>query len=146
MSGPSDFNDWNRQIIEEFRANGGKVGGRFEGQPLVLVHHVGARTGTERVNPLAYFQDGDRMVVVASKGGAPSNPDWYHNLKANPKAEVEVGVERFPVEATEVTGDERTELWERLTAAMPGFADYQRNTERTIPLIALRRAGGAVGR
>lgn len=139
MAAENDWNDWNRQIIEEFRANGGKVGGRFEGAPMILVHHVGARTGTERVNPLVYFADGDRILIVASKGGAPTNPDWYHNLKAKPRTEVEVGTERFPVEVAEVNGDERAAVWERIVAAMPGFGDYQRNTDRTIPVLALTR-------
>ncbi len=141
MTSVEEMNDWNRQIVEEFRTNGGKVGGRFEGSAMILVHHVGARTGAERVNPMVYFPDGDRLLVVASKGGAPTNPDWYHNLKAHPRTEVEVGVERFPVEATEVTGDERTEAWERIVAANPGFGEYQRNTERTIPVLALTRTG-----
>ena len=139
MAAENDFNEWNRKIIEEFRANGGKVGGRFEGAPMILVHHVGARTGTQRVNPMVYFADGDRILIVASKGGAPTNPDWYHNLKANPLTEVEVGTERFPVEVAEVTGDERATVWERIVAAMPGFGDYQRNTDRTIPVLALTR-------
>ena len=141
MTSAEEMNDWNRQIIEEFRANTGKVGGRFEGAPMILVHHIGARTGTERVNPMVYFPDGDRLLVVASKGGAPTNPDWYHNLKAHPRTEVEVGTERFPVDVTEVTGDERTEVWERIVTANPGFGEYQRNTERTIPVLALTRTG-----
>ena len=134
------MSDWNTQIIEEFRANGGKVGGRFEGANMILVHHVGRRSGTERVNPLVYFPDGDSMVVIASKGGAPTNPDWYHNLVAMDRTEVEVGTERFPVKVEEIVGGERDELWERIAATLPGFAEYQRNTSRTIPLVRLTRA------
>ena len=138
MSSP---NDWNARIIEEFRANGGKVGGQFEGAPMILIHHVGAKSGTERVSPLVYFPEDDgTMVIVASKGGAPTNPDWYHNVRANPKIDVEVGTETFPVVATEIDGDERDAVWERVTATMPGFGEYQRNTTRRIPLLRLTRA------
>ncbi|MGL5858978.1 MAG: nitroreductase family deazaflavin-dependent oxidoreductase [Angustibacter sp.] len=139
MSSATGMHDWNQRIIEEFRANGGKVGGQFEGAPMILVHHLGARTGTERVTPLVYFPDGDRMLIVASKGGAPTNPDWYHNLRANPRVEVEVGAETFPVDVVEISGTERAAAWERIVAAMPGFGDYQRGTERTIPVLALTR-------
>jgi deazaflavin-dependent oxidoreductase (nitroreductase family) len=132
--------DWNQRIIEEFRANSGRVGGPFEGAPMVLLHHVGARTGTARVNPLVCFPDGDDLVIVASKAGAPTNPDWYHNLMAHPRAEVELGTERFAVDATEVTGADRATLWERVVEATPGFADYQRNTDRVIPVLRLSRA------
>jgi deazaflavin-dependent oxidoreductase (nitroreductase family) len=132
-------NDWNQRIIEEFRANGGRVGGQFEGASMILLHHVGARSGTERVNPLACFPDGADLVIVASKAGAPSNPDWYHNLKAHPRTDVEFGTERFTVDVTEVTGPERTGLWERIVAAMPGFGDYQQNTDRVIPVLRLTR-------
>ncbi len=137
----ADVNDWNAKIIEEFRANGGRVGGQFEGAPMILVHSLGARSGTERVNPLVYFPDGDRMVIVASAGGSPKNPDWYHNLKANPRTAVEVGAETFDVDAVELTGDERDEVWTRLVAAMPGFGAYQEQVTRTIPLFALTRVG-----
>ncbi len=133
------MNDWNRQVIEEFRANGGKVGGQFEGAPMILVHHVGAKSGTERVSPMVYFPDGDRLLVVASKAGAPTNPDWYHNLKAHPRVDVEVGTETFPVAVEELTGAEREEKWQQITAAMPGFAEYQQKTSRVIPVLALTR-------
>ena len=133
------MSDWNTKIIEEFRANGGKVGGPFEGGTLLLIHHRGARTGTERVNPVAYLPDGDRMVIVASAGGADKNPDWYHNLKANPDASAEVGTEQIDVRAEELLGDEYATTWERLVAKMPGFADYQTKTSRRIPLLALTR-------
>jgi deazaflavin-dependent oxidoreductase (nitroreductase family) len=133
--------DWNAKVIDEFRANQGRVGGPFEGGTLLLLHHTGARSGAARVNPLVYYPDGDRMVITASAGGAPKNPDWYHNLKAHPRATVEVGTETFPVEATELLGDEYAQMWDRITSAMPGFADYQTRTTRRIPLVALRRVG-----
>ncbi|HEX8518112.1 MAG TPA: nitroreductase family deazaflavin-dependent oxidoreductase [Pseudonocardia sp.] len=135
----SNINDWNRQVIEEFRANGGKVGGQFEGAPMILVHHFGAKSGTERVSPMVYFPDGDRLLIIASKAGAPTNPDWYHNLKAHPRVDVEVGTETFPVTVEELSGAERDEKWARVTAAMPGFAEYQEKTTRTIPVLALTR-------
>ena len=136
----SDINDWNKQIIEEFRANGGKVGGPFEGAPMILVHHTGARTGTERVTPLVTFPEDDgRYVIVASKAGAPTNPDWYHNLKAHPRTSVEVGTETFPVEVVELEGDERESVWTKVKEASPGFAEYEKKTSRTIPLLRLVR-------
>jgi deazaflavin-dependent oxidoreductase (nitroreductase family) len=132
--------DWNSQVIEEFRANEGRVGGMFEGAPMILVHHIGARTGTERVAPLVYFPQPDgSMLIIASKAGAPTNPDWYHNLKANPNIEVEVGTERFGVEAGELDPAERAEIWPKLVAERPGFGDYQQQTARTIPVVRLRR-------
>src|SRR5947208_9324518 len=125
----SERRDWNTKIIEEFRANQGKVGGMFERTPLLLLHHTGAKTGTVRVNPLAYANDGDdRLVVFASKGGAPTNPDWFHNLKANPRATVEVGTDTFEVAARVAEGEERERLWNRQTKMAPGFADYQKKT------------------
>jgi deazaflavin-dependent oxidoreductase (nitroreductase family) len=132
-------NDWNKQIIAEFRANRGRVGGPFEGATMLLLHHVGARSGTERVTPLVYFPDGDRMVIVASAAGAPKNPDWYHNIKASPRVEVEVGTDTVAVEAQELAGVERDEKWAEITAAAPGFAEYQTKTSRVIPVIALKR-------
>jgi deazaflavin-dependent oxidoreductase (nitroreductase family) len=136
----AERNDWNTKIIEEFRANRGKVGGMFESTPLLLLHHTGAKTGRVRVNPLAYATDGDdRLVVFASKGGAPTNPDWFHNLKANPRATVEVGTETFQVRAQVAEGDERERLWNRQTKVAPGFAEYQRNTKRQIPVVVLER-------
>ncbi len=136
----SEFTDFNNKIIAEFRANGGRVGGPFAGAPMVLVHHIGARSGTERVAPLVHFPQPDgSMLIIGSKGGAPTNPDWYHNLKANPKVDVEVGTETFPVTVTELAGDEYTDSWARVTAAMPGFAEYQTKTDRKIPLLLLSR-------
>jgi deazaflavin-dependent oxidoreductase (nitroreductase family) len=133
------MSDWNTKIVDEFRANEGRVGGQFAGAPMILLHHTGAKSGTERVNPLVYFADGDRMIVVASAGGAPKNPDWYHNLKANPQTTAEVGTETFGVDTVELSGDEYAAAWERVVAKMPGFADYQTKTTRTIPLLALTR-------
>ncbi|OLT21114.1 cell entry protein [Pseudonocardia sp. CNS-139] len=132
------MSDWNQQIIDEFRANEGRVGGMFEGAPMILIHHVGARTGVERVSPLVYFPEDDgRMIIVASKGGSPENPAWYHNLKANPKIDVEVGARTFPVAVEELTADERPAVWERIVTDRPGFGDYQRKTSRVIPVLRL---------
>lgn len=131
--------DFNRQIISEFRANGGKVGGQFEGTPLLLLTHRGAKSGQERTNPLAYTTDGDRLVVIASKGGASTNPDWYYNLLANPEAKVEAGTDEFSVRASVPDRAERDRLFGQMAAQMPGFADYQRNTKRTIPVVVLER-------
>jgi len=137
------MNEWNQKIIEEFRANGGVVGGPFEGASMILVHHTGARSGTERVTPLVYRAEGDDFAVFASKAGAPDNPDWYHNLMANPRVTVEVGtdagVEVIGVEAVEVSGAERDRIFEAQKAASPQFAEYEKNTTRTIPVVALRR-------
>jgi len=109
---------------------------------LLLLHHTGARTGTVRVNPLAYYDDGDRLVIVASKGGASQNPDWFFNLRANPDTTIEIGSETVEVHAAEITGDDYEQTWARVTAALPGFADYQTKTARRIPLVALHRKGG----
>jgi deazaflavin-dependent oxidoreductase (nitroreductase family) len=133
-------NDWNKQIIAEFRENGGKVGGPFEGATMLLLHHVGARSGTERVTPLVYFPDGDRMLIIASAAGAPKNPDWYHNIKTTPRVEVEVGTDTVTVDARELPGTERDEKWAEITAKAPGFAEYQTKTSRVIPVIALQPA------
>jgi deazaflavin-dependent oxidoreductase (nitroreductase family) len=134
------MSDWNDKIIEEFRANEGRVGGPFEGAPMILIHHIGAKSGTERVTPLVYFpQDDGQLVIIASKAGAPTNPDWYHNVKANPAFDVEVGTETFPVTAEEVTGGERDEIWSKVVAANPGFGEYQQKTTRTIPVVRLTR-------
>jgi deazaflavin-dependent oxidoreductase (nitroreductase family) len=134
--------DFNTQIIEEFRANGGRVGGPFEGAPMILIHHLGAKSGTERVAPLVYFpQDDGSLVIIASKGGAPTNPDWYHNVKANPVFDVEVGTETFPVTAEEVVGEERETIWKAVVAERPGFGEYQEKTSRLIPVLRLVRNG-----
>jgi len=132
--------DWNDGVIKQFRANGGRVGGYFEGAPMILIHHIGAKTGTVRTNPLVYFPEPDgTMLVVASKGGAPTNPDWYHNVVANPRFDVEVGTETFTVEATELTQEEREAVWPRIVADRPGFGQYQTKTRRQIPVLRLRR-------
>jgi deazaflavin-dependent oxidoreductase (nitroreductase family) len=130
--------DFNEQVITEFRDNDGKVGGMFEGKAIILVHHVGAKSGEARIAPLVYLPDGDRFVVFASKGGAPANPGWYHNLKANPETTVEVGGSTYPVVAEEVTGDERERLYAAQVAVEPQFGDYQSKTERRIPVIVLK--------
>jgi len=135
----SDREDWNSNIIQEFRANEGKVGGPFDGAPLLLLHTTGAHSGEERINPMMYLADGDRLVVFASKGGAPTNPDWYHNLKANPRVDVELGTETVRVDAHELAPAERAEKWAEITTRAPGFADYQKKTERVIPVFALQR-------
>jgi len=128
--------DWNQAVIEEFRANAGEVRA-FRQQPLLLLTHVGARSGIERTNPLAYFRDGDRYVIVASKGGAPTNPDWYRNLVVNPDASIEVGTEKLDVTAEVASGEERDRLWQMITASNPAFKDYEGKTTRTIPVIVL---------
>ena len=130
-------NDRNAGIIEEFRANEGRVGGFFEGKTLLLLHTKGAKTGLPRTNPLAYLPDGDRFVVIASKGGAPSDPDWFRNLVADPNVTVEVGTRSIPVRAVVITGPERDELYARQAERLPAFADYEVKTSRTIPVIAL---------
>jgi deazaflavin-dependent oxidoreductase (nitroreductase family) len=136
---PADFN---AQIIEEFRANEGRVGGRFEGNPLLLLHHTGARSGKPYVNPLAYQADQGRYVIFASKGGAPENPGWYHNLMANPRATIEVGTESIPVLAEEATGEERERLFRAQAERIPRFGEYEARAGRTIPVIVLTPAGG----
>jgi deazaflavin-dependent oxidoreductase (nitroreductase family) len=134
------MNDFNDAIITEFRANDGKVGGNFEGAPLLLLHTTGAKSGQERIAPVMYLQDGDRVLVFASKAGAPDNPDWFHNLKANPKVSVEVGAEQYDAEAEILEGDDRTRLYARQAELYPGFAEYQEKTDRVIPVVALNRA------
>ncbi len=134
MSNP---NNWNEAIIDEFRANGGKVGGPFAGRTLLLLHTTGAKSGQERVNPVAYVKDGDRLVIIASKGGAPTNPDWYYNLLAHPLVTVETGKERFQARAEVASEPERTRLYDKMVEMMPGFAEYQRKTTRVIPVITL---------
>ena len=129
----------NMGIIQEFRANGGKVGGPFAGKSLLLLHTVGAKSGQPRINPVACIRDGDCMVVIASKGGAPTNPDWYYNIRANPLVTVETGSEQFQARATIAEEPERTRLYNQMVAMMPGFAEYQRRTTRVIPVIILTR-------
>ncbi len=134
------MSDFNAQVIAEFRANNGKVGGYFEGANMLILHTTGAKSGKERVNPLVYAKDGDRMVVAASKGGAPTNPDWYYNLLANPNATVEVGTDQFPVRATLVTEEpERSRLYAKMVAHRSGFAEYEDKTTRKIPAVLLEK-------
>ena len=131
---PADFN---AQIIEEFRANDGRVGGMFEGGTLLLLHHTGAKSGQSRINPLGYLSDNGRYVIFASKAGAPTNPDWYHNLKAHPNVTIEVGTDTIEVVASEATGDERDRLYRTQADRVPQFADYEKQTDRVIPVIVL---------
>ena len=140
--------DMNRQVIEDFRANGGvvdnAVGGFFRGRPVLILHHTGAKTGQERLNPLVYATDGDSYLVAGSKGGAPSDPHWLLNVRANPNVTVEVGVEQFPATATIIDdGPRRDELYARLVAVMDQFADYETMTERRIPIVVLERTVSA---
>ena len=132
--------DFNQQVITEFRDSAGKVGGMFDGKALLLLHHVGAKSGTDRIAPLVYLPDGDRYVIFASKGGAPEHPGWFHNLKAHPETEIEVGTEKIRVVATVVSGDERERLYSTMVEGERQFGEYQEKTTRQIPVIALTPA------
>ncbi len=134
MSSPVN---WNEKIIDEFRANGGKVGGPFEGRTLLLLHTKGAKSGKERVNPVAYVRDGERFVVIASKGGAPNHPDWYYNLVAHPNVTVEVGTEKYQVRAAVTKEPERSRLYDKMVGMMSSFDDYRHRTTRVIPVFIL---------
>ena len=139
-AGVAEANDWNQKIIDEFRANGGKVGGMFDGAPLLLLHTTGARSGLERVHPLMYQQVGDELAVFASKAGAPTNPDWYYNLRAHPDAEIELGRETVPVRARVAEDPERNEIWDRQKQQFPNFAEYEKTAGgRKIPVVLLAR-------
>ena len=131
------MSDHNRDVIAEFRANAGKVGGPFEGRPMLLLTTTGARSGQSRTSPLVYTTDADRLVVIASKGGAPTNPDWYHNLVAHPHVELQDGPVKRDYTAREVHGEERAIWWERAVAAWPDYANYQTKTSRQIPVFVL---------
>ena len=133
------MSDMNAKIIEEFRANNGKVGGFFKNNTLLLLHTTGAKSAKERVNPLATFEDDDRLVVVASKGGAPSHPDWYFNVVANPDVEVEYGTETFKARASITEEPERTRLYEIMETKMASFTDYKQKAGRVIPVVTLSR-------
>jgi len=134
------MSDWNQGIIDEFRANSGKVGGMFEGAPLLLLHHVGARTGTERVSPLMYQAVDGGYAVFASKAGADTNPDWFHNLRANPETRVEVGEDTAAVRIRVAQGDEHERIWSKQKQEWPQFAEYERQTSRAvIPVVVLER-------
>jgi deazaflavin-dependent oxidoreductase (nitroreductase family) len=141
MTESVDYADFNRRVIEEFRANEGKVGGMFEGANMVLMTTTGAKSGQPRLNPVVFMPDGDRIVVIASNGGADTHPSWYHNLKANPDLVVEVGTDKYDAIATEIKGEERDSLYARMVAIMPGFGEYQAKTERKIPVLELSRKG-----
>jgi deazaflavin-dependent oxidoreductase (nitroreductase family) len=137
----SDMSDFNKGIIEEFRANHGVVGGGFAGAPVVLLTTTGAKSGLKRVNPLVALVEGDKLYVIASKAGAPTSPDWYHNLVANPQVEVEKGDDRFSATAVPITsGPERDRLYAAQVAVQPGFADYEKATTRVIPVVELQRS------
>ena len=140
--GSAGFAAWNRLTalnVWLYRRTRGRLGGRFDGAPVLLLHHVGRKTGQRRVNPLLYMPDGENMVIVASWGGAPHHPAWFLNLKANPETEVEVRGRRIPVRAEVASPEERKRLWPRLVDLYPGYANYQARTEREIPLVILRR-------
>ena len=134
------MSDFNSAIIAEFRAHGGKVGGPFEGAPLLLLTSTGAKSGERRTTPVMYLPDGERMVIFASKAGAPENPAWYHNLTANPSASVEVGTRTVDVHARMASGEERDRLYERQAKLYPQFEDYQQKTTRQIPVVVLEPA------
>ena len=133
----AEMDDFNTPIIEEFRANGGKVGGNFEGAPMLLLTTVGAKSGKTRVNPMMYLDDDGRRYVFASKAGAPTNPDWYHNLLAHPEVSIEVGSDVVDVVATPLTGADRDRIYAEQASRYPGFAEYQEKTDRVIPVVAL---------
>ena len=132
-------NDWNHQMIETFRANGGKVSGMWEGRPLLLLTTTGAKSGQRHTSPVMYMNAADHLYIFASKGGAPTNPDWYHNLLAHPEVTVEVGNETYDAIATPVTGEERDRIYDRWAQLYPQFGEYQKKTSRKIPVIALER-------
>ena len=138
----SERDDWNRGIVEEFRANQGQVGGMWEGRPLLLLTTTGAKSGQRRTSPVMYLRDGERVYVFASKGGAPTNPDWYHNLLAHPEVTVELGDKTYTATAKQVTGPQRDDIYARWSAQYPQFRDYQEQTARTIPVIELEPSAG----
>jgi deazaflavin-dependent oxidoreductase (nitroreductase family) len=135
----TSLHNWNQGIIDEFRANEGRVGGPFEGAPVLLLTSTGAKSGRPHTTPAVYYQEGDTIYVFASKGGASTNPDWYHNLATHRKATIEVGTEKFDVDAEVLTGAERDRVYSAQSALRPQFAAYQQNTTRTIPVVGLRR-------
>ena len=138
----TDQNEYNRQLIEEFRANRSEGGGSFKGRPLLLLTTTGARSGLRRTTPMMYVPDGNRLIVIASNVGAPTHPDWYHNLLAHPEVTVEVGDETYDAIATPLTGEERDRLYAQWAQMYPQFGEYQKNTARKIPVIALERRKG----
>ncbi|MBI3689980.1 MAG: nitroreductase family deazaflavin-dependent oxidoreductase [Mycolicibacterium aromaticivorans] len=142
MSSPdaSYMNDFNKNIVEEFRANAGVVGGPFEGRPLLLLHTTGAKSGQPRLAPLAYFHVDGKLIIIGSKAGADTNPDWVHNLRANPRAHIEIGTDAYDVVAREFSREERDEAYPKVVAEAPGFGEYQSKTSRIIPLFELTRS------
>jgi deazaflavin-dependent oxidoreductase (nitroreductase family) len=139
IADPRAVDELNQSVIKEFRANQGKVGGPMEGMPILLLTMTGAKTGRTLMRPLCYSRDGNRIVIIASYGGAPRNPPWYHNLVANPSVTVEVGTEKFRARATQVYGSERVRLFDAQAKLMPFFTDYQNKTKREIPVLTLTR-------
>lgn len=137
----ADANDWNARVIEEFRASGGRVGGPFEGAPLLLLHTIGAKSGKERVNPMMYRDLGGSYAVFASRAGAPIHPEWFHNLRANPEVTAEIGTETRALRARVATGDERERIWSQQKADYPVFADYEAGIDREIPVVILEPTG-----
>lgn len=133
----TDFNEFNRQVIAEFRAHDGKVGGPFEGATMLILHTTGAKSGLRRETPLVCRPDGDAWAIFASKAGAPDNPDWYYNLVAHPDIAIEYGAETIPVRARVTEGDERSRIWEAQMSEVPQFAEYEAATDRTIPVVLL---------
>ena len=132
-------NDWNATVINDFRANAGKVGGNFEGAPVLLLHTTGAKTGQERINPMMYLNEDGRYFVFASKAGADTHPDWYHNLVATPEVTVELGTDTFEATATTLSEPERQRIYAVQAERYPGFAEYQSKTSRVIPVVELVR-------
>ena len=135
--GPGGLQDFNRKLIDEFRANGGKVTGPFANAPLLLLTTTGAKSGKPRTIPIVFTRDGDRYIIIASKGGAPTNPDWFHNLVAHPEATIEVGTDSVEADATITAGEERDRLFRAQADVMPNFDEYQQKTTRVIPVVAL---------
>ena len=136
----ASLNDFNKNIVEEFRANAGVVGGPFEGRPLLLLHTTGAKSGQPRLAPLAYFRVDGKLIIIGSKAGADTNPDWVHNLRANPRAHIEIGTDAYDVVAREFSREERDEAYPKVVAEAPGFGEYQSKTSRVIPLFELTPA------
>ncbi|HTF32837.1 MAG TPA: nitroreductase family deazaflavin-dependent oxidoreductase [Myxococcota bacterium] len=131
--------EFNKKVIDEFRSSGGKVGGQFAGAPMIIITHTGAKSGKTYTSPLVYSKDGDRFVIIASKAGAPTNPSWYHNLVAHPEVTVEIGTEKFKARATEAKGAERDRLFAAQAKLLPQFNEYQKKTNRRIPVLVLER-------
>lgn len=140
MTDTSDWNAFNRGVIEEFRANEGKVGGGFAGAPMILITHIGAKSGKAYTSPLVYSMDGDKPVIIASKGGAPDDPQWFRNLLSNPEVTVEIGTDKYPGRARVAEGAERDRLFNAQAALMPNFAEYATKTTRVIPVVVIERA------